>query len=138
MAKLENLYTRGEEGERECAIAAIESILAAIKTFPKVQVYKTSKVINEICYPTDAIYFSKNKIYIPEKIVDQILGGDTYLSVESIVEILSNTRYSHRMIIPKEFYDQLYVMNPLFNEEVDCLVLNYLVLRMIAVDLIFE
>lgn len=138
MAKLEELFTKGEPGDRDCAIATIESILDSIKLLPKVPIRKTTRVINEVCHPNDAIYFTSKKIYIPEKIVDQILGGDTYLSVEGIVEILSQTRYAHRRIIPEDFYDQIHVVTPIEDEDVDCLILNYPVFRRMASDLFFE
>lgn len=138
MAKLEELYTAGEIGDRDCAVSTIESILDSIKMLPKVPIRKTSRVINEICHPNDAIYFTAKKIYIPEKIVDQILGGDSYLSVEGIVEILANSRYAHRRIIPEDFYDQLHVLTPIETEDVDCLILNYPIFRRMASDLFFN
>lgn len=138
MAKLEELLTKGEIGDRDCAVSTIESILDSIKILPKVPIRKTSRVINEICHPNDAIYFTSKKIYIPEKIVDQILGGDSYLSVEGIVEILANSRYAHRRIIPEDFYEQLFVITPMEEEEIDCLILNYPILRRMASDLFFE
>lgn len=138
MAKLEELLTKGEIGDRDCAVSTIESILDSIKILPKVPIRKTSRVINEICHPNDAIYFTSKKIYIPEKIVDQILGGDSYLSVEDIVEILANSRYAHRRIIPEDFYEQLFVVTPMEEEEIDCLILNYPIFRRMASDLFFE
>lgn len=138
MAKLEELLTKGEIGDRDCAISTIESILDSIKVLPKVPIRKTSRVINEICHPNDAIYFTSKRIYIPEKIVDQILGGDSYLSVEDIVEILANSRYAHRRIIPEDFYEQLFVVTPMEEEEIDCLILNYPIFRRMASDLFFE
>ena len=138
MAKLEELLTKGEIGDRDCAVSTIESILDSIKILPKVSIRKTSRVINEICHPNDAIYFTSKRIYIPEKIVDQILGGDSYLSVEGIVEILANSRYAHRRIIPEDFYEQLFVITPMEEEEIDCLILNYPIFRRMASDLFFE
>ena len=138
MAKLEELLTKGEIGDRDCAVSTIESILDSIKVLPKVPIRKTSRVINEICYPNDAIYFTSKRIYIPEKIVDQILGEDSYLSVEGIVEILANSRYAHRRIIPEDFYEQLFVITPMEEEEIDCLILNYPIFRRMASDLFFE
>lgn len=138
MAKLEELLTKGEIGDRDCAVSTIESILDSIKVLPKVPIRKTSRVINEICHPNDAIYFTSKRIYIPEKIVDQILGGDSYLSVEDIVEILANSRYAHRRIIPEDFYEQLFVVTPMEEEEIDCLILNYPIFRRMASDLFFE
>lgn len=138
MAKLEELLTKGEIGDRDCAVSTIESILDSIKVLPKVPIRKTSRVINEICHPNDAIYFTSKRIYIPEKIVDQILGGDSYLSVEDIVEILANSRYAHRRIIPEDFYEQLFVITPMEEEEIDCLILNYPIFRRMASDLFFE
>ena len=138
MAKLEELLTKGEIGDRDCAVSTIESILDSIKVLPKVPIRKTSRVINEICHPNDAIYFTSKRIYIPEKIVDQILGEDSYLSVEGIVEILANSRYAHRRIIPEDFYEQLFVITPMEEEEIDCLILNYPIFRRMASDLFFE
>lgn len=139
MAKLEELYTKGEPGDRDCAIMCIESILESIRYFDKVSIVTPKRTCyNNKTHPNDAVYFNSRKLFIPEKIVNEVFTRESYLNVIDLLEILKNTRYAHRRIIPENFYEVLKVMTPLESENVDCLVLDYKVLRTINTALYFD
>lgn len=137
--KLEKLTNSGDEGEKECAITCLESIINCLHYTPKIRIGGPFDLIeNRISYPADStIYYEKHKLYIPEQVVANAIVNDSYLDIESIVDILKNTRYDHHPIISSNFYQVLHVSTIFGDEFVDCLAIDFSLLKKIVFDLTF-
>lgn len=136
--KLKKLTNNNEE-EKACAITCLEAIINCLHYTPKVKIgCPFDKIQNKVSYPADsAIYYERNKMYIPEQVISSIIVNDSYLDIESIVDILKNTEYDNHPIITSNFYQILHV-STIFDEEfVDCLEIDFSILKKIIFDLTF-
>lgn len=125
-ATLKHIINTVEE-DREPCLDLLGSIIECIRLSPKMAVSHSNGYIDFSIphYPNDVVYFNRYHVYIPERLLNKNVSGETYLGVADMVEILKNTRVHHKPILADKFYKELHVSTPVGKTTVDTLVLNY-------------
>lgn len=95
---------------------------------------KKTGVINSFTAADNAVYYNRKYLYIPETILKEILTNICYMDIPDQVSLLKSSRYEFHRIIPEAYYTEIQVTNPVGIEAVDCLTLDYKVIRMIRQD----
>lgn len=123
---LNQIYNKIEE-DRDATLDLLGAIIECIRLSNKLLIRgKDHRVHFEIpAYPNDVVYFNTNHIFIPERLLENHIGGDTYLGIEDMVNILKNTRIKHKKILSDEFYAELEISTPVGRTTVDTLCFNY-------------
>jgi len=135
MARLEALITKGQTGERDCAISGIEAIIDNLRLLDKIFIgTQTNHIFCNSISPENMIYFNSKLLFIPEALASKIAGED-YLELVDFVQILNDTRYRYKRILPKNFYKVLHITTPVEERDIDCLIINYRTIREISAEI---
>lgn len=93
------------------------------------------KTVNDITAPDNAVYFNRRNLYIPEKLLNEILVSVCYMEVQDQVTLLKSAKYNKDRIIPEYFYREMTIYTPVGESIVDCLVVDFRTLCKIDDDL---
>lgn len=93
------------------------------------------KIVNDITAPDNAVYYNKRNLYIPEKLLNEILASVCYMEVPDQVALLKSARYNKERIIPEYFYREMTIHTPVGESTVDCLVVDFRTLCKMQNDL---
>ena len=123
---LNQIYNKIEE-DKDATLDILGAIIETIRVSEKQSIFISNKTINfDIhIYPDEVIYYNHSHLFIPEKVLEDRICGDTYIGIEEIVNILKNTRIKHKRILSDEFYVELEVSTPVGRIKVDTLRFDY-------------
>lgn len=120
--------------DKEAVLDILEGILTILDE--KDVIFKRAKgAINNFTAADNAVYYDRKHLYIPEKILHEVLGDICYMEIPEQIALLKAARYDYKRIIPEAFYTEVLVSNPIGEQTVDCLTLNYKVIRTIGMDM---
>lgn len=120
--------------DKEAVLDILEGILTILDE--KDVIFKRPKgAINNFTAADNAVYYDRKHLYIPEKILHEVLGDICYMEIPEQIALLKAARYDYKRIIPEAFYTEVFVSNPIGGQTVDCLTLNYKVIRTIGMDM---
>lgn len=123
--------------DKEAVLDIIEGILTILDE-KDVLLKKAKGAVNDFTAADNAVYYDRKYLYIPERILKEILGDICYMDIPDQVSLLKAARYDYKRIIPEAFYTEVSVSNPIGGQTVDCLTLNYKVIRTIRMDMDYK
>lgn len=120
--------------DKDAVLDILSGIMTIIDEKDPIRLKKATIGINNFTTADNAIYYNRKYMYIPESVLRDVLTNICYMDIPDQVSLLKSSRYEFHRIIPEAYYTEIQVENPIGSEIVDCLTLDYKVIRMIRQD----